>query len=333
MASYYDYCDYGPAYYDPPELDYFDSEPSYDPEPSYDDDVSYDNQDYADAPTDEIYEDYGHGSGADMPAYHEEGYYEELEDGCLPLRIYKQLAGVLEQSTKQDGILWPLKIPKVHPNANLAPLGALKKLDYDWNVVYVAVAHSDFKPQGRVPQSRFAPLAAHMRQDHHMGHFCHREYLREDFEWKDLEEAGVARRRATQGGIGFRKTDIFNYFGIRRISKYSASSPLKKGIHIKPSTSCCHQRYYTENLERRFKFMINLPRTSGGEERLREGPITFTASFYVQAVQAPIRLANIYKLHIIGKVQRCKIQREWWISVESQNHDALKTWDAGKARA
>ncbi|KAJ7847259.1 hypothetical protein B0H14DRAFT_3676620 [Mycena olivaceomarginata] len=81
-------------------------------------------------------------------------------------------------------------IPKVHPNAYLAPLGALKKLDYDWNVVYVAIAHSDFKPQGRVPQSRFAPLAAHMRQDHHMGHFCHREYLREDFEWKDLEEAG-----------------------------------------------------------------------------------------------------------------------------------------------
>ncbi|KAJ7832140.1 hypothetical protein B0H14DRAFT_2592230 [Mycena olivaceomarginata] len=84
-------------------------------------------------------------------------------------------------------------IPKVHPNAYLAPLGALKKLDYDWNVVYVAIAHSDFKPQGRVPQSRFAPLAAHMRQDHHMGHFCHREYLREDFEWKDLEEAGVPR--------------------------------------------------------------------------------------------------------------------------------------------
>ncbi|KAJ7811355.1 hypothetical protein B0H14DRAFT_3755321 [Mycena olivaceomarginata] len=69
----------------------------------------------------------------------------------------------------------------------------MKKLDNDWNVVYVAIPHSDFKPQGRVPQSRFAPLAAHMRQDHHMGHFCHREYLREDFEWKDLEEAGVAR--------------------------------------------------------------------------------------------------------------------------------------------
>ncbi|KAJ7434812.1 hypothetical protein B0H11DRAFT_698169 [Mycena galericulata] len=87
MASYYDYYDYGPADDDPPESTYYDSEPSfdpepeyYDPEPSYDDDGSYDNQDYADPPTDEIYEDYGHGSDADIPAYHEDGYYVE-EDG------------------------------------------------------------------------------------------------------------------------------------------------------------------------------------------------------------------------------------------------------------
>ncbi|KAJ6626192.1 hypothetical protein B0H10DRAFT_2211386 [Mycena sp. CBHHK59/15] len=87
MASYYDYYDYGPACYDPPEPNYYDSEPSYDPEPeyydpepSYDDDAFYDNQDHADAPTEEIYEDYGHGSDADIPAYHEGGYYAE-EDG------------------------------------------------------------------------------------------------------------------------------------------------------------------------------------------------------------------------------------------------------------
>ncbi|KAJ6628578.1 hypothetical protein B0H10DRAFT_1940409 [Mycena sp. CBHHK59/15] len=87
MASYYDYYDYGPACYDPPEPNYYDSEPSYDPEPeyydpepSYDDDTFYDNQDHADAPTEEIYEDYGHGSDADIPVYHEGGYYAE-EDG------------------------------------------------------------------------------------------------------------------------------------------------------------------------------------------------------------------------------------------------------------
>ncbi|KAJ7929812.1 hypothetical protein B0H13DRAFT_2310197 [Mycena leptocephala] len=88
MASYYDYGDYGPADYDSPEPTYYDPEPSYDPEPEYydpeppyDDDVSrYDNQDDADVPTDEIYEDYGHGSDADIPAYHKGGYYVE-EDG------------------------------------------------------------------------------------------------------------------------------------------------------------------------------------------------------------------------------------------------------------
>ncbi|KAJ6544745.1 hypothetical protein B0H10DRAFT_1970065 [Mycena sp. CBHHK59/15] len=73
MASYYDYFNYGPADYNPPEPTYYDPEPSYDPEPEYydpeppyDDDVSYDNQDYADAPMDEIYEDYG---PVRMPTY------------------------------------------------------------------------------------------------------------------------------------------------------------------------------------------------------------------------------------------------------------------------
>ncbi|KAJ7437913.1 hypothetical protein B0H11DRAFT_2255010 [Mycena galericulata] len=84
MASYYDYYDYEPTYYDPPEPNYCDSEPSYDPEPeyynpepSYDDNVFYDNQDHADAPAEEIYKDHGHGLGADIPAYHEEGYEVE----------------------------------------------------------------------------------------------------------------------------------------------------------------------------------------------------------------------------------------------------------------
>ncbi|KAJ7511047.1 hypothetical protein B0H11DRAFT_1899508 [Mycena galericulata] len=84
MASYYDYYDYEPTYYDPPEHNYCDSEPSYDPEPvyydpepSYDDNVFYDNQDHANAPAEEIYEDHGHGLGVDIPAYHEEGYEVE----------------------------------------------------------------------------------------------------------------------------------------------------------------------------------------------------------------------------------------------------------------
>ncbi|KAJ6601591.1 hypothetical protein B0H10DRAFT_1958441 [Mycena sp. CBHHK59/15] len=88
MASYYDYFDY-----DPPEPTYYDPKPSYDPEPEYynpeppyDNDVSYDNQDYADALMDEIYEDYGHGSDADIPAYHEEGYYVDKDGDVGAMR-------------------------------------------------------------------------------------------------------------------------------------------------------------------------------------------------------------------------------------------------------
>ncbi|KAJ7726192.1 hypothetical protein B0H14DRAFT_2641173 [Mycena olivaceomarginata] len=148
----------------------------------------------------------------------------------------------------------------------------MKKLDNDWNVVYVAIPHSDFKPQGRVPQSRFAPLAAHMRQDHHMGHFCHREYLREDFEWKDLEEAGVARFTAHWNyGLQYlcrRSADVLQSGGSRRYKQNIRQEDTDSWAQ--DSEDLCGTVFGAFNICGNFaiKSHVVLPLSLGGQSRI-----------------------------------------------------------------